>query len=100
MVGDRLDAWTGQLPVVDVRDVGAECSERIPVVTIDGLGQPAAVPSFSQNYNTSYFGDSFATLDPGAAAPGGANGRFVRITRLDNNFWLTFAEMEVIGWDC
>src|SRR2546430_7461249 len=63
----------------------------------DGTGNPAATPSFSQNYNTSYFGNSFATTDPGAAAPGGANGRFARITRLDNNYWMTFAEMEVIG---
>ena len=65
----------------------------------DGTGHPAAVPSFSQNYNSDpvYFGNSFATADPGAAAPGGANGRFARITRLDNNYWLTFAEMEVIG---
>src|SRR6476659_4725841 len=44
----------------------------------DGTGHPAATPSFSQNYNTSYFGDSFATADPGAAAAGGANGRFAR----------------------
>ena len=63
----------------------------------DGTGNPAAVPSFSHNYNTTYFGPAFATTDPGAAVPGGANGRFVRITRLDNNYWLTFAEMEVIG---
>jgi hypothetical protein len=63
----------------------------------DGTGNPAAIPSFSQNYNASYFGNSFATADPGAAAPGGANGRFARITRLDNNYWITFAEMEVIG---
>src|SRR5437016_6684031 len=63
----------------------------------DGTGNPAAIPSFSQNYNASYFGNSFATADPGAAAPGGANGRFARITRLDNNYWMTFAEMEVIG---
>jgi hypothetical protein len=70
---------------------------NISIFPDDGTGHPAATPSFSQNYNTSYFGDSFATVDPGAAAPGGTNGRFVRITRLDNNFWLTFAEMEVIG---
>src|SRR3989440_5146506 len=63
----------------------------------DGTGHPTATPSFSQDYNTTYFGDSFATADLGAAAPGGANGRFARITRLDNNYWLTFAEMEVIG---
>src|SRR5437667_446543 len=62
-----------------------------------GMGNPAATPSFSQNYNSTYFGNSFATTDLGAAAAGGANGRFVRITRLDNNYWMTFAEMEVIG---
>jgi autotransporter-associated beta strand protein len=69
----------------------------ISIYPDDGAGNPAAVPSFSQNYNTTYFGPAFATADPGAALPGGANGRFVRITRLDNNYWLTFAEMEVIG---
>ncbi len=63
----------------------------------DGTGNPAATPSFSRNYNGSYFGDSFATVDPGAAAAGGAKGRFARVTRLDNNYWMTFAEMEVIG---
>jgi PEP-CTERM motif len=70
---------------------------NISIFPDNGTGNPAAIPSFSQNYNSSYFGDSFATVDPGAAAPGGANGRFVRITRLDNNYWMTFAEMEVIG---
>ena len=70
---------------------------NISIYPDDGTGNPAAVPSFSHNYNTTYFGPAFATADPGAAAPGGANGRFVRITRLDNNYWLTFAEMEVIG---
>lgn len=70
---------------------------NISIYPDDGAGHPAATPSFSKNYNSSYFGNSFATADPGAAAPGGANGRFVSITRLDNNFWLTFAEMEVIG---
>src|SRR3954470_1130048 len=48
----------------------------------DGTGHPAATPSFSQDYNSgdsSYFGDSFATADLGAAASGGANGRFARI---------------------
>jgi hypothetical protein len=70
---------------------------NISIYPDDGTGNPAATPSFSQNYNSSYFGPSFATAAPGAAAPGGANGRFVRITRLDNNYWLDFAEMEVIG---
>ena len=62
----------------------------------DNGGVPGAV-TYSQNFNTTYFGDDFATALPGAAAPGGANGRFVRITRFDNNYWLTFAEMEVVG---
>ena len=70
---------------------------NISIFPDNGSGQPAATPSYSENFNSTYFGDAFATLDPGAAAPGGANGRFVRITRLDNNYWLTFAEMEVIG---
>ena len=70
---------------------------NISIYPDNGSGQPAATPSFSQNYSTSYFGPAFATAAPGAAVPGGANGRYVRITRLDNNYWLTFAEMEVIG---
>jgi hypothetical protein len=71
---------------------------NISVFPDDGTGNPSATASFSHNYFTNnYFGPAFATADPGAAAPGGANGRFVRITRLDNNYWLTFAEMEVIG---
>src|SRR6202000_2565152 len=70
---------------------------NISIFQDDGTGNPAATPSFSQNFNTTYFGDAFATALPGAALAGGANGRFVRITRLDNNYWLTFAEMEVIG---
>src|SRR6266550_6734387 len=70
---------------------------NISIYPDDGTGNPAATPSFSQNYNSTYFGNAFATTDLGAAAAGGANGRFVRITRLDNNYWMTFAEMEVIG---
>ncbi len=62
---------------------------------------PAASPSFSEDYNSGYFGDTFATADPGNSASGGSAsgsyGQFVSITRLDNNYWLTFAEMEVIG---
>jgi len=84
------------LPRTDV-DQNVFGNFNISIYPDDGTGHPAAIPSFSQNYNSGYFGDSFATADPGAAAPGGANGRFVRITRLDNSFWLTFAEMEVIG---
>ncbi len=84
------------LPRTDV-DQNVFGNFNISIYPDDGTGNPAATPSFSQNYNTSYFGDTFATADPGAAVPGGTNGRFVRITRLDNNYWMTFAEMEVIG---
>src|SRR5690242_9289676 len=40
---------------------------NISIYADDGTGHPAATPSFSRNYNSSYFGDSFATADPGAA---------------------------------
>jgi hypothetical protein len=70
---------------------------NISIYPDNGSGQPAATPSYSQNFNTSYFGPEFATALPGAAAPGGTLGRFVKFTRLDNNYWLTFAEMEVVG---
>jgi PEP-CTERM motif len=69
---------------------------NISIYPNNGSGQPAATPSYSMNFNTTYFGPEFATALPGAPA-GGVNGQFVRITRLDNNYWLTFAEMEVIG---
>ncbi len=67
----------------------------------DNTVVPAATPSFSEDYNSGYFGDTFATADPGNSANGGsANGsygQFVRITRLDNNYWMTFAAMQVVG---
>jgi len=69
---------------------------NISIYPNNGRGQPAATPSYSQNFNSSYFGPEFATALPGAPA-GGVNGEFVKITRLDNNYWLTFAEMEVVG---
>jgi len=54
-------------------------------------------PVIFQNYNSSYFGGHLSLRSPQGHRAGGANGRFVRMSRLDNNFWLTFAEMEVIG---
>jgi hypothetical protein len=67
----------------------------------DGAGNPGNV-AFTHNYNTNYFGvGSWGTTDPGSTAAGGAAGgtfgRFVRLERLDNNYWLTFSEFEVIG---
>jgi hypothetical protein len=72
---------------------------NISIYPDNGSGQPAATPSFSQNFNAGsnfYFGDDFSTALPGNTA-GGTLGRYVKITRLDNNYWLTFAEMEVVG---
>src|SRR2546423_8683700 len=69
---------------------------NISVFPDNGSGNPAAVPTYSRNFNTTYFGAEFATALPGLT-PGGSLGRFVRIERLDNNYWLTFAEMEVVG---
>jgi PEP-CTERM motif len=71
---------------------------RLSIFPDDGSGNPAAVPSFQHDYQTSSFTvGTWGTVDLGASAPGGANGRFVRLERLDNNYWLTFAEFEVIG---
>ncbi len=41
VVGERLDPRAGQLPVVAIGGTGAGCGERIPVMTVNGLGQPA-----------------------------------------------------------
>lgn len=67
----------------------------------DGTGQPGNV-AFTHEYLPNYFGvGSWATTDPGSTAAGGTAGgtfgRFVRLERLDNNYWLAFAEFEVIG---
>ncbi len=71
---------------------------RLSIYPDDGSGNPAAVPSFQHDYQTSSFTvGTWGTVDPGGSAPGGANGRFVRLERLDNNYWLTFSEFEVIG---
>jgi hypothetical protein len=69
---------------------------NISIFPDDGSGNPAAVPTYSHNFNTTYFSPEFATALSGQT-PGGSHGRFVRLERLDNNYWLTFAEMEVIG---
>ncbi|QDV80222.1 PEP-CTERM sorting domain-containing protein [Botrimarina mediterranea] len=70
---------------------------RLTIYEDDGAGAPGAV-AFTQDYLTNGFTiGSWGTTDPGASAPGGAFGRHVRLERLDNNYWLTFAEFEVIG---
>ena len=67
----------------------------------DGAGNPGNV-AFTHNYLPNYFGvGSWGTTDSGLTSAGGAAGgtfgRFVRLERLDNNYWLTFAEFEVMG---
>jgi hypothetical protein len=70
---------------------------RLTIYEDDGAGAPGAV-AFTQDYLTNGFTiGSWGTTDPGASVPGGAYGRHVRLERLDNNYWLTFAEFEVIG---
>lgn len=70
---------------------------RLTIYEDDGAGAPGAVV-FTQDYLTNGITiGSWGTIDPGASAPGGAYGRHVRLERLDNNYWLTFAEFEVIG---
>jgi hypothetical protein len=70
---------------------------RLTIYDDDGAGNPGAV-SFTQDYlPTTFVVGTWGTTDPGASATGGAFGRHVRLERLDNNYWLTFAEFEVIG---
>jgi hypothetical protein len=78
-------------------DQGVFGNMRLSILQDDGSGNPGAV-AFSHDYQTSAFTEgTWGTVDPGASAPGGAFGRFVRLERLDNNYWLTFSEFEVIG---
>ena len=78
-------------------DQGVFGNMRLSILQDDGSGNPGAV-AFSHDYQTGGFTEgSWGTVDPGASAPGGAFGRFVRLERLDNNYWLTFSEFEVIG---
>ena len=70
---------------------------RLTIYEDDGAGNPGDI-AFTQDYFESNFvHGSWGTTAPGASAPGGAFGRHVRLERLDNNYWLTFAEFEVIG---
>lgn len=82
-------------------DQGVFGPMNLKIYQDDGAGNPGNV-AFSHDYLPNYFGvGSWGTTDPGSTAAGGAAGgsfgRFVRLERLDNNYWLTFAEFEVIG---
>jgi NedA-like, galactose-binding domain len=78
-------------------DQGVFGNMRLTIYQDDGAGGHGPV-AFTQDYLTSAFTiGSWGTTAPGASAPGGAFGRHVRLERIDNNYWLTFAEFEVIG---
>ncbi|MBX3435651.1 MAG: discoidin domain-containing protein [Pirellulales bacterium] len=75
---------------------------RLTVYEDDGNGQPGNV-AFTQDYLTGVFGSggfgfgTWGTTDLGLNSAQGTHGRHVRLERIDNNYWLTFAEFEVIG---
>lgn len=78
-------------------DQGVFGNFRLTIYQDDGAGNPGSV-AFTQDYLPFNFEHgTWATTEPGASAPGGAFGRHVRLERIDNNYWLTFAEFEVIG---
>lgn len=73
---------------------------RLTIFEDDGAGGHGAV-AFQQDYLAGYLQTgSWGTTDPGAAIPGGARGRHVRLERIDptyGNRWLAITEFEVIG---
>lgn len=83
-------------------DQGVFGNMRLTIFEDDGNGNPGAV-AFTKDYLTGEFGlggfehGSWGTTEPSLNAVGGTLGRHVRLERIDNNYWLTFAEFEVIG---
>lgn len=89
-----IEAYIDRIQIIPRTDAtqGVLGNFRISIAADDGAGNPGAVV-FSQDFNaTSFESGTWAT-----SAPDGAQGRHVRMERLDNNYWLTFAEFEVIG---
>jgi hypothetical protein len=74
---------------------------RLTIYEDDGAGNPGNI-TFTKDYLTGEFDTggfefgTWGTTDPGLTS-GGAHGRHVRLERIDPNYWLTFAEFEVIG---
>lgn len=66
---------------------------RLTIYQDDGAGNPGSV-AFTHDYLTD---SNFESGTWGTTDPDGVMGRHVRLERLDNNYWLTFAEFEVIG---
>ena len=89
-----VDAYIDRLQLIPRTDAqqGVFGNFRLSIAEDDGAGNPGNIV-FSQDYNaTNFESGTWATTDPN-----GARGRHVRFERLDNNYWLTFAEFEVIG---
>lgn len=89
-----VEAYIDRIQILPRTDTyqGVFGNFRVSVAEDDGAGNPGNVV-FSQDYNaTNFDSGTWATTDPN-----GARGRHVRFERLDNNYWLTFAEFEVIG---
>ena len=89
-----VDAYIDRIQLIPRTDAtqGVFGNFRLSIAEDDGAGNPGNVV-FTQDYNTTTFeSGTWATTDPD-----GARGRHVRLERLDNNYWLTFAEFEVIG---
>ncbi|QDV75591.1 F5/8 type C domain protein [Planctomycetes bacterium K2D] len=89
-----VEAYVDRIQIIPRTDAtqGVFGNFRLTIAEDDGAGNPGAVV-FSQDYNaTNFESGTWATT-----APDGARGRHVRMERLDNNYWLTFAEFEVFG---
>jgi hypothetical protein len=77
---------------------------RLTIFADDGAGNPGTV-AFTKDYlsgnpenNDGGFElGTWGATDMSLNAPTGLQGRHVRLERIDGNYWLTFAEFEVIG---
>ena len=92
--GSVFYANAGAPPLFYEVDLGLDAYiERVQILRRTDADQNIFV-----NFRLTIFDDDGpGNLAPGASAPGGASARHVRLERLDNNYWLTFAEFEVIG---
>jgi hypothetical protein len=99
-----VDAYIDRVQILRRTDAdqGVFGNMRLTIYDDDGAGNPGNV-TFTQDYLTTAFGSggfeygTWGTTAPGLASSQGTHGRHVRLERIDNNYWLTFAEFEVIG---
>jgi hypothetical protein len=90
-----VDAYIDRVQILRRTDAnqGVFGNMRLTIYEDDGAGNPGNI-TFTKDYLPSFQTGTFGTTDPGAQ---GAFGRHVRLERIDPNYWLTFAEFEVIG---